>query len=581
MKWLHRDRMRLAAVVVVISGFLSTTAICSAVEYIWTNKAEMPTPRWAHTSAEVNGKIYIIGGGTSEPDSICLSSVEEYDPSTDTWTRKADMPTPRGWNSPSSAVVDGRIYVIGGYAGADVDEWCLSTVEEYDPAANTWTRKVDMPTSRVSLATVAVDGHIYAIGGAGPEAPEGLKTVEMYDPATDIWTRKADLPYGVWYVNANVVNGRIYVLGGRPRLKARPWVQEYDPATDSWAMKADMPLATSQMASVVLGDKIIVIGGWLWSQDYPHTTVQMYDPQTDTWTIEADAPFQRAVFSADAVNNRIYAIGGTNRPHPCPALSTVYELTIGGPAPDFDGDGIVDTKDLLRLIESWDKDDSLVDIAPPPFGDGVVNALDLEFLMEHWQQPVDDHTLLAHWALDETEGIIAYDSASVNDAVLVGDAVWQPDSGQINGALQLDGINGYLVTGPILNPADGPCSVFAWINGGAPGQVVLSQVDGVNWLAVDAEGNLMTELTGPGRSAGPLFTEKVITDGQWHRIGLVWDGSHRTLYVDGVSVAEDTQHGLFGSQMGLNIGTGKAMEPGTYFSGLIDDIRIYNRIVSP
>jgi hypothetical protein len=46
-------------------------------------------------------------------------------------------------------------------------------------------------------------------------------------------------------------------------------------------------------------------------------------------------------------------------------------------------------------------------------------------------------------------------------------------------------------------------------------------------------------------------------------------------------VAEDTQPALEGSQMGLYIGTGKTMEPGTYFSGLIDDVRIYNRVVHP
>jgi hypothetical protein len=124
-------------------------------------------------------------------------------------------------------------------------------------------------------------------------------------------------------------------------------------------------------------------------------------------------------------------------------------------------------------------------------------------------------------------------------------------------------------------------SAVGFDNGGAPGQVVVSQQGATNWLAADAEGNLMTELKGPGRSAGPLFSETVITDGQWHRIGLVWDGSHRTLYVDGVEVADDTQPGLQSSQMGLYIGTSKAMEPGTYFSGLIDDVRIYNRAVSP
>jgi len=84
-----------------------------------------------------------------------------------------------------------------------------------------------------------------------------------------------------------------------------------------------------------------------------------------------------------------------------------------------------------------------------------------------------------------------------------------------------------------------------------------------------------------GRSAGHLYSETVITDGQWHRIGLVLDGSHRTLYVDGVAVAEDTQPGLESSQMGLYIGVGKNYDAGTFFSGLIDDIRIYNRAVNP
>ena len=48
-----------------------------------------------------------------------------------------------------------------------------------------------------------------------------------------------------------------------------------------------------------------------------------------------------------------------------------------------------------------------------------------------------------------------------------------------------------------------------------------------------------------------------------------------------VIVAQDTQNGLEGSFNGLYIGCGKNMQPGTYFSGLIDDVRIYNRAVKP
>jgi hypothetical protein len=91
----------------------------------------------------------------------------------------------------------------------------------------------------------------------------------------------------------------------------------------------------------------------------------------------------------------------------------------------------------------------------------------------------------------------------------------------------------------------------------------------------------VTVLQSPGQSDGPLLSETIITDGQWHRIGLVWDGLRRMLYVDGVVVAEDMPEALEGSSSGQYIGTGKAMEPGTFFWGLIDDVRIYSRAVKP
>jgi hypothetical protein len=148
-------------------------------------------------------------------------------------------------------------------------------------------------------------------------------------------------------------------------------------------------------------------------------------------------------------------------------------------------------------------------------------------------------------------------------------------------ALQFDGIDDYVSTDPVLNPADGPFSVLAWIKGGAPGQAIISQAGGANWLMANAEGKLMTELKCLGRTGGPLRSQAVITDGQWHRIGLVWDGSCRTLFVDDVVAAEDTQDSLPSSSNGLNIGCGSDLVAGTFFSGLIDDVRIYNRAVSP
>jgi len=250
--------------------------------------------------------------------------------------------------------------------------------------------------------------------------------------------------------------------------------------------------------------------------------------------------------------------------------------------PYFTGDGTVDSADMCIMVDHWGEDYSLCDIGPMSWGDGIVDVEDLIVLAEHLFKELNDPTLVAHWALDEPADTIAQDSAGTNDAVTFGDPLWQPTGGQVNGAIQLDGIDDCVIIGSIPNLTEGSFSVFVWVKGGAPDQVVLSQIGGANWLLTDlSEGNLTTELTSPGRSGGPMLSQVNITDGNWHRIGFVWDGLYRTLYVDGVPSAEDTQDGLEGSAGGLYLGCGKAMEAGTYWSGLIDDVRIYNRAVSP
>ncbi len=81
---------------------------------------------------------------------------------------------------------------------------------------------------------------------------------------------------------------------------------------------------------------------------------------------------------------------------------------------------------------------------------------------------------------------------------------------------------------------------------------------------------------------GPMpWSDGIITDAAWHRVGVTWDGASRRLYVDGVLVAEDTQDGLADSPGGLILGCGKNMTSDTFWSGLIDDVRIYNRAVEP
>jgi len=250
------------------------------------------------------------------------------------------------------------------------------------------------------------------------------------------------------------------------------------------------------------------------------------------------------------------------------------------PVVDFTGDGTVDGKDVLVMAEHWGQNRPSCDIGPTPFGDGTIDLQDLIVLAEYIGKEVNDPTLIAHWALDETEGMVASDSAGQNEAAVVGVPGWRPAGGAVGGALELNGMT-FLVAGFVLNPSDGPFSVLAWVKGGAPGQGIITQQSGVNWLMADAvEGTVATEFS-PGLCGSGPCGEAAITDGDWHRIGFTWDGSVCLLYIDDVLVAEAAEDGLAASAGKSVIGCGKMMAPGTFFTGLIDDVRIYRRAVKP
>jgi N-acetylneuraminic acid mutarotase len=127
------------------------------------------------------------------------------------WVQKVDLPTARCYLS--SCELNGKIYVIG---GGQSNMSSLNTIEVYDIATNTWDiTKADMPTSRVEFCLCAVNGKIYAIGGASAHVGTVTGKVEEYDPLTDSWdTNKSPMPTPRQGAACGVIDDKIYVAGG-------------------------------------------------------------------------------------------------------------------------------------------------------------------------------------------------------------------------------------------------------------------------------------------------------------------------------------------------------------------------------
>jgi N-acetylneuraminic acid mutarotase len=270
----------------------------------WGTKAPLPKVTGGE-AAVVDGKIYVVGG----------SATYEYDPASNVWTVKAPMPTPRFYFG--IAAYKNKIYTIGGYAWVNGTETYYSVNEVYDPVSDSWQTKQPMPTSRFQLAAGVVNGKIYLIGGSTgatnyPHPSEGTVYMnEVYDIANDSWTLKAPDPLAVQGSSSAVCDGKIYILGQFS-------TEIYDPANDTWTRGAANPgqvvnAAAAATTGIDAPKQICVFGGATYEMGLSGSSLtQVYFPQNNSWSYGASMPTAREYLTAVAnVNDMIYVIGGS------------------------------------------------------------------------------------------------------------------------------------------------------------------------------------------------------------------------------------------------------------------------------
>ena len=275
--------------------------VYSAVDS-WVPKASMPTARSDLGVAVVDGKIFAIGGYNAG----YLSTNEQYDPATDTWTTKQPMPTPR--SSFGIAVYQNKIYAIGGATGTSSFELITDVNEVYDPATDSWSQKTKIPLAGEQFQANVLNGKIYLTGGLVSN------DTQVYDPTTDAWTSGTSIPTQVYLYGSTVANNKMYILGGSgpgtPNLN-----QIYNPQTNTWSAGRVVPTpVTGETAAATTGvkapERIYAIGGRISYSTTATSINQVYDPATDQWASGTDMPTARFNFAVAVVDDLLYAIGG-------------------------------------------------------------------------------------------------------------------------------------------------------------------------------------------------------------------------------------------------------------------------------
>lgn len=284
---------------------------------VWRTAAPAPVKRTEVAAAALLDRIYVVGGFEKPSLSNALRfaitpAVEAYDPATDRWTTKTSMP--EELHHVGIGVLDGRLYVVGGYKQSGFSVWQpVPTLYVYDPVADTWSEGPPMPTARGALSVAVLDGKLYAIGGYDGKANSAA--VEVYDPGHGTWTSRAPLPTPRDHLACAAAAGKIYVIGGRLNGDYRrnlAVTEVYDPAADRWSRGADLPTARSGMAAVEVEGKVYVFGGE--SGEGTFRENERYDPARDAWDTMAPLPTARHGLGSAVVRGRIYAISGGPTP---------------------------------------------------------------------------------------------------------------------------------------------------------------------------------------------------------------------------------------------------------------------------
>ena len=300
------DRIIVTGGVGANGRLLTTTEIFDGTS--WTLGAEMPTPRQLLSAASDGKLVYAVGGtdGTSD-----LTTVEAYDPAANTWTTLPELSEAR--SDGGVAFADGRLVAVGGESGGQV----LKSVAALDLATQTWSDLPDMDTARHGMAVAAVEKTVYAIGGANgvgdsqvTSSAEALKLAARKAQPASQWRSLPDAPTARLQMAWTVLDGKIWIAGGMSHGAGLQTVQSYDQQTGAWQSQPSLPIPLHHATAAAYRDEVVIIGGA--SENIAQASNKVFALRGGSWVELPNLAHARAAAAAAVVGDKLVVVGGQN-----------------------------------------------------------------------------------------------------------------------------------------------------------------------------------------------------------------------------------------------------------------------------
>ncbi len=219
-------------------------------------------------------------------------------------------------------------------------------------------------------------------------------------------------------------------------------------------------------------------------------------------------------------------------------------------------------------------------------------ALSESEIKEHYQGIYKNETgLVGMWHFDESEGTTVYDSSNMKNNGKIAGVEWV--EGKSGSALDFSGEKGYVDCGTSASLLIGrPLSIEAWIKPSKPNSrqeaiVTASKGgDAIYYLSIGAGGNGKIFFWREEEDGTDfyIYSNSKILDTDWHHIVAVDDGTNFKIYIDGNLDKSEDESGYSQTPDAITscyIGNYEESWGSVYkFTGIIDEVRIYNRELS-